>query len=299
MASVAFVKTEKRDDGVIRALELLEVASLSQKTVFLKANFNSSDPPPGSTHNQVFRALINKVWDLGAAKITVGDRSGMGDTRRVMEKKGILDMSRELGFDVVVLDDLPRSGWQKIDAPDTHWSRGFYLPKVCVEADAVVQTCCLKTHRFGGHFTMSLKNSVGLVARSVEGDSHDYMRELHTSPYQRLMIAEINAFYKPSLVVMDGVEAFVDGGPDRGTKKSPNVLVAGYDRVAIDAVGVAILRYFGTTPEVSRGAIFEQDQIARAAELGVGVDSPEKIEILPADQSSKAYADQISSILLA
>lgn len=299
MSSVAFVKTEKRDDGVIQALELLEVAALSQKTVFLKANFNSADPPPGSTHNQVFRALINKVWDLGAAKITVGDRSGMGDTRRVMEKKGILDMSRELGFEVVVLDDLPRSGWQKIDAPGTHWSRGFYLPKVCVEADAVVQTCCLKTHRFGGHFTMSLKNSVGLVARSVEGDSHDYMRELHTSPYQRLMIAEINAFYKPSLVVMDGVEAFVDGGPDRGTKMSPNVLVAGYDRVAIDAVGVAILRYFGTTPEVSRGSIFEQEQISRAAELGVGVDSPEKIEILPADQSSKAYADQISSILLA
>ena len=42
------------------------------------------------------------------------------------------------------------------------------------------------------------------------------------------------------------------------------VVLAGTDRVAVDAVGVALLRHFGTTPEVSRGAIFEQEQIARA-----------------------------------
>jgi len=37
--------------------------------------------------------------------------------------------------------------------------------KTFLEAEKVVQTCCLKTHRFGGHFTLSLKNSVGLVAK--------------------------------------------------------------------------------------------------------------------------------------
>ena len=41
------------------------------------------------------------------------------------------------------------------------------------------------------------------------------------------------------------------------------MVLAGTDRVALDAVGVAILRMFGTTREVSRGRVFEQEQIAR------------------------------------
>ena len=79
------------------------------------------------------------------------------------------------------------------------------------------------------------------------------MRELHSSPYQRQMIAEINQAYSPSLVVMDGIEAFVTGGPDKGIRENPGVLLASSDRIAIDAVGVAVLRLYGITPEVSAG----------------------------------------------
>jgi uncharacterized protein (DUF362 family) len=99
------------------------------------------------------------------------------------------------------------------------------------------------------------------------------------------------------LVVLDGVEAFVEGGPDQGKKVKANVVLAGSDRVAIDAVGVALLRYFGTTPAVSQGDIFEQEQIARAVELGLGVDGPDKIELITGDSASAAYAKQIQEIL--
>jgi len=160
-----------------------------------------------------------------------------------------------------------------------------------------VQTCCLKTHRYGGHFTLSLKNSVGLAAKRVPGDAYDYMRELHSSPDQRLMIAEINAAYRPDLVVLDGVEAFVTGGPDTGKLVKAGVVLAGTDRIAIDAVGVALLRHFGTTPEVSRGAIFEQEQIARAVQLGLGVAGPRQIELVTGDAASAEYARKIRAIL--
>ena len=69
----------------------------------------------------------------------------------------------------------------------------------------MVQTCYLKTHRFGGHFTLSLKNSVGFAAKTVPGNSYNFMRELHSSPHQRHMIAEINTAYKPDLVLLDGI----------------------------------------------------------------------------------------------
>jgi uncharacterized protein (DUF362 family) len=162
-----------------------------------------------------------------------------------------------------------------------------------LDSECIVQTCNLKTHRYGGHFTMSLKNSVGLVAKNIPSSGRDFMRELHDSTYQRQMIAEINTAYKPSLIIMDGVEAFVAGGPATGTKVQSEVVLAGTDPVAMDAVGVAILRLFGTTPEVELGAIFEQEQIARAVELGLGISAPDQIDIITGDPDSEAYANRI------
>src|SRR5262249_44749979 len=111
------------------------------------------------------------------------------------------------------------------------------------------------------------------------------------------MIAEINAAFRPELVVLDGVEAFVNGGPDSGKMVQSNVILAGTDRVAIDAVGVALLRHFGTTPEVSQGAIFDQEQIARAVQLKIGVSSPQQIELVTGDKESAEYAKQIRQVL--
>jgi uncharacterized protein (DUF362 family) len=113
------------------------------------------------------------------------------------------------------------------------------------------------------------------------------------------MIAEINQVYQPSLVVLDGVTAFTEGGPDKGPLVDAQVVLAGRDRIAIDAVGVAVLRYYGTTPQVSRGKVFEQEQIARAVELGLGVQKPEQIELVTGDAASAAYADEIRQTLLA
>ncbi len=116
----------------------------------------------------------------------------MGKTRDVLEKMKIMDLGKKEGFDVRVLDEEDIDGWLKIDKEGTHWLRGFYISKIFTDADKVVQTCCLKAHRFGGHFTLSLKNSVGIVAKKVPGGVYNYMGELHISPYQRSMIAEIN-----------------------------------------------------------------------------------------------------------
>lgn len=294
-ATVALVKTIDRCDGVRRALELLGINPVSGRDVLVKPNFNSADAAPGSTHNDTLTTLLASLNDMGARSLTLGDRSGMGDTRRVMEAKGVTALARTFGLETVVLNELPDGDWQLFDGE--HWARGYPVPKLLLNAECVVQTCNLKTHRFGGHFTLSLKNSVGLVGKRV-GD-YDYMSELHSTADQRKMIAEINAAYTPTLVVIDGVEAFVDGGPDQGTKVNAGVVLAGTDRVALDAVGVAILRLLGTTEAVSRGPVFAQEQIARAAELGLGVDAPQKIQFATADNESASYAAQICDVLLA
>jgi uncharacterized protein (DUF362 family) len=297
VAHVAFVKTTDRAAGVKRAIELLSLDKFRGKDLFIKPNFNSSDPTPGSTHEDTLVALLRQLKAMGSGPLTVGDRSGMGNTREVMTKKSAFQMGKELDAKVIVFDELGADDWETIKLQDGHWEQGFALPRPVRKAGGVVTTCCLKTHRFGGHFTLSLKNSVGFAAKYVPGNSYNFMRELHSSPHQRHMIAEINTAYKPDLILMDGVQAFTNGGPDQGKMVQSNVILAGTDRVAMDAVGVALLRHFGTTPEVSQGAIFDQEQIARAVQLKIGVTSPKQIELVTGDKESAEYAKQIRVIL--
>lgn len=297
MAEVFMVSAPDRIAAIQNLLGEFDLAGFEGATVALKANYNSADPFPASTHIDALRTIVQGLNGAGAAQIVLGERSGMGNTRQVLLERGVFNLSKELGFEVIVLDDLPPEGWLEVKPEGLHWVRGFKIAKIFTEAQRIVQTCCLKTHRFGGHFTMSLKNSVGLVAKKDPEGFYDYMTELHTSPFQRLMIAEINRFHKVDLVIMDATEGFVRGGPDRGELVKPNLMLASKDRVALDAVGVALLRSYGSTPEVMEGSIFDLDQIARAAELGIGIASASEIKLVPLDAKSKEHAQGIQSIL--
>jgi uncharacterized protein (DUF362 family) len=301
MTKISLVRTDDRTKGTRKAIELLKTNPVKGKAIVLKPNFNTADPAPGSTHYDTLHALILALKEMGARNITIAERSGPGDsTHNIMEKKGIFTMAKELGFDVLDMQAMSKDGWVLVKPRDSHWKDGFLFPKIYKEAESVVVTCCLKTHQFGGHFTLSMKCAVGMVPPGLgpaAAGGYPYMNELHTSPYQRQMIAEINTAFSPDLIVLDGVEAFVDGGPHVGKRFKANVMLAGTDRIAIDAVGVAILRQLGTTPEVSKGKIFEQDQIKRAAELGLGVKSADQIQIVTGDKESETYAAEIRKIL--
>jgi uncharacterized protein (DUF362 family) len=274
-SKVYIVETSDRGEGVRMLLGEFGDIDFLDKSVALKANFNSADPPPASTHLDTLEALVGYLQEARAGSVTLAERSGMGNTRAVLESIGVYDLGERLGFDVISLDDLGADTWDKVEADWLSWNNGFYIAKVSREADRVIQTCCLKTHRFGGHFTMSLKNSVGLIAKSVSGDRHDYMQELHRSPHQRVMIGEISAFYDVDLVVLDALEAFVTGGPDTG-----------------------ILRSYGSTRDVMAGKVYELDQIRRAAEIGVGASSAEDIEIVPLNDGAVERVEEIKGYLL-
>jgi uncharacterized protein (DUF362 family) len=299
LGEVFLLKTTDRTTGVPKLLNRFNLKDYSSKTVALKANFNSADPFPASTHLDTLRVIVETLKSAGAGEITLAERSGMGNTEQVLEQMVVSALSKELGFNVVVLDSLGKEDWVKYERDQTHWLRGFYIAKVFHDADKIVQACCLKTHRFGGHFTLSMKNSVGLVAKKVPGDMYDYMWELHGSPFQRQMIAEINNHYNVDFVLMDGIKAFVTGGPESGKVVEPNLLLASQDRVAIDAVGVAILKMYGAKGKVGEADVFEQDQLKRASELGFGVKSADEIQLMPLSEESRADADRIEQVLKA
>jgi uncharacterized protein (DUF362 family) len=291
-AKVALVRSEDRAKGIAAALKLITFPSPSGKKVLIKPNFNTADPTPGSTHNDVLRQLVQEMRSRGASHFTVGDSCGPGNTKAVMEQKGIPALSKEVGFDVMNFDELPADAWVHCTPPGSYWKNGFNVAKPVVDAEFLLWTCCLKTHQFGGVHSLSLKLAVGVLEKKVR------FPEMHASQeHMRHMIAEINYAFKPHLIVMDGVDAFVDGGPMTGKPAKPGIIVAGTDRVAIDAVGLAVLKNHGANNAIMSKKIFEQEQLARAVELGLGIKSPDQIEIVTADAESRDYAAKLREIL--
>ena len=291
-SKVSIVKTSDRAAGVKRSIDLLDINPIKGKEVLLKPNFNSADAFPGSTHNDTLLNLIKHLKTMGARSITLGERCGPGSTARVMQKKGIHELCERENVRIINFEDLPDSQWVTVKPAKSHWNDGFDVAKPVLDAECVVSTCCLKTHGYGGVFTMSLKLSVGVTHKRN-------MTELHTSfKSMRKMIAEINQAYKPSLIVMDAIEAFVDGGPASGERKRADLIIAGTDRIAIDAVGLAVLKDLGSNDAIMGKKIFEQEQIARAIELGLGISRPEDIELVADDDAGRVYAEKLNGILL-
>ena len=291
---VALVRTDDRQNGVKASLKALGINPVKGKEVLIKPNFNTADPFPGSTHNDTLVALVEEIWERGAKSISLGERS-YPPTREVMEKKGILPIMNKFNVKVIDFDDLQDKDWVLFKPRESHWVNGFRIARPILDAECLISTCCLKTHQFGGIFTMSLKLHVGVVPTSRHG--YEYMRELHSSPHQRKMIAEINEPFKPALVILDGIEAFVDGGPMTGKRAKGEIFLASTDRVAVDATGVAVLKLLGSNASIMTPNIFEQEQISRAVNLGLGASSPSEIEVIAADEKSQVDRDRVVEIL--
>lgn len=287
---VALVRTADRRRGVSQVLALFAPKGIAGKRVLIKPNFNSADEAPASTHADTLSQLVTELQERDARSVTVGESSGPPRTRGVMQAKGIFDLARDLRFDVVDYEQLADGEWMHFEREGTHWPGGFWLPRMVVASEYNVSTCCLKTHGAGGVFSMSLKLSVGLTPKPRR-------LRMHLSRNMRRMIAELNTGYAPKLIVLDGVSAFTDGGPSHGVLAPANVMLAGSDRVAIDAVGLAVLRELGANRAIMDRRIYDQEQIARAVELGLGAPSPASIQIMTADEESERYARKLRAIL--
>jgi uncharacterized protein (DUF362 family) len=289
-ARVALVRTPDRRQGVASAIKLFDPRGIGGRRVVLKPNFNSADATPGSTHNDTLSQIVTELQARNARSITLGESSGPPQTRGVMEQKGIFDLARDQRFDIVNFEEIAERDWVAFPPAGTHWPDGYALPRLVVDAEYLVSTCCLKTHAYGGVFTMSLKSSVGLTPKSIR-------RPMHRSAHMRQMIAELNVGYRTNLIVLDGVAAFTDGGPSQGELKAGNAIVVGDDRVAVDAVGLAILKSLGANDAIMGRRVFEQEQIARAVDLKLGVSRPESIEIVTGDSESRAFAERLKPLM--
>ena len=245
------------------------------QTVLVKPNVNSADPCPGTTNPQVLYEVVRLVWERDPKRVIVGDRSWYrATTRECMKKTGIYDAANEARAEVVYFEDGP---WRRVRPEGAkHWGKGFSVTGFLSVPDHIITLPVLKTHRLAT-FTMALKNSVGFIP--PEERLETLHSQSHAEPRFGSLIAEINLAVNISFVIMDGTRAFVSGGPSTGEVAEPGLMVATSDRIANDAVGLAILKVLGSTPAIMEKSVWEQPQLKRAVELGLGVKGAAEIDL--------------------
>ena len=283
---VFIVKTGDRRDGISEAIAMFGgLGFAAGREVVIKPNFNSQYAFPATTHDDTIRTITAELGAVGAGNITLAESAGATTgsrtpTATVIQEKGTLQLCDEVGITFQSFDE-PEVEWETFEFDGMSWSGGLAIPKL-MRSDAVkILLPCCKTHTLAD-YTFSLKLAAGLPPRSRRG----IISDMHTSIYDK--VVDINRGFEPDLIVMDAMQCFIDRGPDTGTVRDPGLIVASNDRVALDAVGVAILKAAGSVSAPIRGAIFQTPQIVRAVEIGLGATSPDEIELVGNDDATVA-----------
>lgn len=272
---VAIVQGSDVSAMLSEGLQLLEApsgASWRGKRILIKPNVVNNRPPPTTTNPAVVEAVVRASFDAGASDVSVADGSGMIrlPSRDNLVRTGIAAAAQRAGATTLALEE---EGWVRVEPAHTSVMRRFLISRPVYEADLVINVPVLKTHRFAG-YSCALKNLVGIV----HPRHRPSLAFLSGSWHER--IAELNVAVHPHLNIVDATTIMIAGGPTSGTAAEGRLLLLSGDRVALDAVAVALLRSYGAWPAVTEKPVWQQRQIARAGELGLGATGPHEMEIV-------------------
>ena len=235
-------------------------------TILVKANFNTSDPPPASSDPQFVKAVIELLYEHGAGKVVLGESSMISQsTRDTLREAGMLQAAEEARAEVVIFDE---GEWVPVETGG-RYLRKVALAKAGLEAGKIVYVCCLKTHRYAD-FTLSLKLAMGFVRRRDRVAMH--LRRLSEK------LAELNLAIAPDLIIMDGRRCFISGGPSNGEVREPNLILASGDRIAIDVEALKVIQSYPGHSLKKRP--WELTMIRRAVELGLGATSEAAYQVI-------------------
>jgi uncharacterized protein (DUF362 family) len=180
---------------------------------------------------EVTRAVADIVKAAGARPV-IAESSAVGvDTEKVIQASGYRDL-QELGYEVVNL----KATKAKVDLPVEN---GKIFEKVecwelVKEADVIISVPKLKTHD-QTEMTCAIKKLKGLLTDQAKKAMHQ--EGLFDG------VIDLLAAVKPRLAVVDAVVCQEGVGPVFGKPVEMNLILAGKDVVAVDAVCARLIGY--------------------------------------------------------
>ncbi len=256
VTKVAIVKGTKPVDVTVKALRMIDVDEVlsEEKPILVKPNYiDASHPSTGiTTDSRVIEGVVKFLKNRGVKKIVIGEGSGFADTFKAFEVAGVDEVAKRWNVELV---DLNEDEFVKVDSLHSLIFKRVKVAKTALES-TIISVPKLKPHRITD-VTLSIKNMMGVA--SPKGSMHTRLNK---------NIVDLASVVKPSIAVVDGIVA----GEGHETSVNPvemNLVIAGTDPVAVDAVGAAVM---GINPKKVK-------HLRLAEKKGLGTCNLEQIEI--------------------
>jgi len=280
MSKVAIVKGTRPVETTVKALERIgsDVDSVlsRKKPILIKPNYiNSKHSSTGiTTDSRVIEGIIKFLRERKIEEIIIGEGSGFGDTFQAFKVAGVDAVAKRWGVKLV---DLNKDEFVEVSPLNPLSLKKVRVAKTALES-TIISVPKLKPHRIAT-VTLSLKNMMGALAS--KGSMHKGKLSHN--------IADLASILRPSISVVDGIIAS-EGHETSGNPVEMNLVIAGTDPVAVDAVGAAVMGI----PSA------DVKHLVLAEEKGLGTCNLEEITVLgePIENVKKKFRRSFSSRLL-
>lgn len=241
-----------------------------------------------TTHPDVTRAIALLAREAGAKRILLVEGWGLD----VWKINKYYDLIEELDAEPVNLDDpAPTSDFVQVPVVDHLELAYIWLHETIAKADVFISVPKIKCHASTG-ITLAIKNVFGCtpLPRYRERSRDSARTTMHKGNWgQRLprILVDILRARPVDFCLVDGVSTIDQGeGPWNDNTEGidirtvhPHLLMAGRNAVAVDAVGTAVMGFDPTAGPHTAPFSSGLNHIALAAELGLGPNRLEEIEV--------------------
>ena len=280
MSTVVITRGTNPIEVAVKALTLVKsdvdkVLSKAEQ-ILIKPNYiNAKQPSTGvTTDSRVIEGIIKYLKTQKTSNIIIGEGSGFADTTHAFKVAGVDKVAQQWN---VRLLDLNKDEFIEVNPPNPLALKKVKVAKTALES-IIISVPKLKLHRIAT-VTLSLKNMMGVLASKGT---------MHTGNLSK-NIADLASIVKPSIAVIDGIIAG-EGHETSGNPVEMNLVIAGTDPVAVDAVGAAIMDVPPTKVK----------HLKLAEQKGLGTCNLDKITILgePIERVKRKFRRSFSSRLL-
>ncbi|WP_455369105.1 DUF362 domain-containing protein [[Eubacterium] cellulosolvens] len=234
LATVSIVK-KRAPEGVIEAIELLGGVNkffVPEDFVLIKPNVCGGVPGKIGTFTSLeVISGITSILNGKVGRIAIGESdSSMYIADRMLKENKITDHSEELGAEII---NLSKGDMEEIPVQDGYVLESIKISKIITEATKIISTPIAKTHTTT-QVSLNLKNMLGILPQRKKGQFHAKIDA---------MLADILKTFPPTLCVVDAIVGLEGFGPFHGDPIRLDLIIAGDNAVATDAVMANIMGF--------------------------------------------------------
>lgn len=202
----------------------------NQDIVVIKPNMSWDRVPEqaATTNPEIVAEVVKMCFESGAKAVRIFDNT-LNEARRCYKRSGIQKAAEDAGAEVSFINPVK---FKNIKIENGEIVKNWEVYTDAIEADVLINLPIAKHHSVSG-VSLGMKNMMGLIG-GRRGALH---RQYDTK------INDVNSLFKTRLTILDAYRILLRNGPSGGNVSDvalKKIVIAGTDRVAVDAYGVTL-----------------------------------------------------------